>query len=135
MNKYKLINLILLTASLLTLVFIFGYWELFCKNGNCSFNLMVIILSPLTQVSFSLSIILGVFIFLPPHFFEKWLKWIFSWVFPLYLILIYMLGDTNGGFFVTITFAMVAQFLGIVFGVFSLVFVLALYVMGNLKKI
>jgi hypothetical protein len=55
-------------------------------------------------------------------------------MFPLYLILIYQLGDTSGGWFVTITYAMVAQFLGVIVGGISAVFALARFIFIHLFR-
>lgn len=127
MNKYKLTNLVFFALSLLVLASTWIYWESVCKAGGCDFNLMEEVLRPATQGSLVLSVVLGVFIFLPSHYFEKWLKWIFTWLLPLYLILIYQLGD-NSSNILSFSYALVAQLLGYVFGGVSLVFVVTRFV-------
>lgn len=123
MNKYKLINFVLFALSLLALVAIQIYWELVCKSGDCTSTLMEVVLGPLTQVSSVSSIVFGSLLFLPSHYFENWFKWIFLWMFPLYLILIYKLGDDSGQI-ISFPYALVAQILGYIFGGISLVFTL-----------
>jgi hypothetical protein len=133
MGTYKKINLALLLLSLLIVAGIFIYWELICKAGGCSNSLMVVYLSPLTQVGLFLCAILAVLLFLPSHYFEKWLKWMFLWLFPLYLVSIYQLGDSSSNF-LSFSYALAAQLFGYVFAGLSLVFVLSHFVYKRFIK-
>jgi len=122
MSVYKKINLLVFTLFLMILLGCIGYWELICNLENCGYAFRNDILRPVIQGSISLSIISGFFLFLPPRYFELWLKWIFSWAFPLSIILVATIEDN--GHILSFPRALVAQLFGIFLGILSATFIL-----------
>ncbi len=122
MDKYKKINLTLLFSSLILIAGVLRYWEVECGAGNCSYELRNTLLRPFLQGGISLSIISGFLIFLPSHYFQAWFKKIFSWAFPLSVILVAATQD--GGSILSFSKAAVVQILGVIFGIVSAYFVL-----------
>jgi len=127
MDKYKKLNIALAVISVIS----FGVFLLIrsnCLGLNCSLITMDYYLDPAINISFVLVIHFGLLLLIPHHYFENWLKWVFSWLFPLYVILIFMTGDTTGGFFVSFSFALMAELLGYIFGGISLAFVIVRFI-------
>lgn len=127
MNQYKKINLSIFLVSLFVLIATLIYWHFICSSGNCSYDLRNSLLRPLTQAGVFLGAISLVFLFLPVHYFQAWFKRIFSWAFPLSVIIVFAIQDTPS-FSFSFPRTLVVQMLGMFFGVVSLLFVFSHYI-------
>ncbi len=94
--KNKRTNFILLICTLLTLIIMNFWWKNCIDTQSCASDLVRVSLRPLYYGSLSLSGFFAVFLILPAHYFKAWFKWIFSWAFPI-SVLIVMSNITNGG--------------------------------------
>ncbi len=122
MDKSKKINLTLVAISASVLVGVFSFWNLQCTQGICDYALRNGFLRPLMQASIFLSIITGILLLLPSHYFQTWLKKIFSWAFPLSLILVLTTEDSTS--ILAFSRTLVVQILGTLFGIVTAFFVL-----------
>lgn len=88
MDTYKKWNIGLSIVTTLTAGGIWLYWEYFCIQGNCSWEIRNFLFRPLLWGSLALSIISSSLLFFPPKFFKLWLLFIASWSIPLALYFI-----------------------------------------------
>ena len=95
-NKLKIIPLITL---LLIAVLFRLYWDYKCMGGGCSYILMDTVLDPIYYASISLSIFFTVFLLLPTRYLVSWLKYCFSWLFPIGALIVASNISTGGGVF------------------------------------
>ncbi len=120
LNKINLI-LVFLTSTLFgTISF---YWSNVCVKGGCTYELVDTFLYPLYYGSLSLLVFFGFFLLLPAHYFTNWLKKIFSWAFPI-SVLIVMANVSGGGGPFPIFAREVITMLSVFFGVVTLLYVL-----------
>ncbi len=121
-NHFSKINLLLIILMLGTFVSIHFYWRLVCSVGKCSYELMDTFLFPFYYGSLSLAAFFGFFLFLPAHYFASWFKWMFSWAFPI-SVLIVMSNVTNGGNLFPIFAREVIIILSVFWGLVTILFV------------
>ncbi len=122
MNQFKKINLAALMISLLFGIGFYIYWASFCPKVSCGYLLLSNIIEPLEYAGFVLSAFFFLFLLLPAHYFEAWLKRIFSWAFPLAFISVLL--TENGGGVMSFSKADIVVVNGILWGVITLIFVL-----------
>lgn len=122
MIKEKKLVLILLVLSVGCYLIVKMIWG-GCPQTNCSESFIDNYLSPIKPAALILSGFFCVFLILPTHYFISWLKWIFSWAFPLSIILVITIEDN--GSILSFSRALVAQLLGMFFGILSVLFVLS----------
>jgi len=112
-------SLILLIAALLAAVCSTLYYKNMCVTGACSYDLIMNIISPIEIAGYIISLIVLPFLFLPSKYFTTWLKYIFSWGFPLSIVLVNILHSETS--WLVISKSDVVRMLGTVFGVLTLV--------------
>lgn len=132
MRKIKILNIILVLTALLTYMVIYIYWEMYCKAGSCDYNMRNEFLRPISIGSIYLALIAIPFLFLKADYFKKWLKYIFSWGFPLTVYLTYI--TTGSSSIPAYGKVDVVKFWGIVFAVITIVFVAFKYYRSRNKK-
>ncbi len=93
-----------------------------CVKLACSESLIDNYLATLKMVSLVFTILAFGFLILPTRYFNAWLKYIFSWAFPLSILLVVTTRGT--GDWLVISKTDVVHLLGMVFGVVTLVFIL-----------
>lgn len=121
MNRYKKVNILLLISSLVASAIGYGYWKMVCTTNSCSYDLIKGLLEPLEKSGYVLTIFFIVFLFLPSSYFESWLKRIFSWAFPLSLLIV--AGTQDSSSILAFSRALVVQLLGAFFGIVTLLFI------------
>lgn len=120
LNKLNL-TLVFLTSSLFGVTSL--YWSNVCVKGGCSYELVDTFLYPLYYSSLALLVFFGFFLLLPAHYFINWLKKIFSWAFPI-SVLIVMSNVSGGGGPFPIFAREVIIMLSVFFGAVTLLYVL-----------
>lgn len=115
-------NLVLLGLSIAILALVYGYWKFGCSGELCDYYTVTQFLEPLEYAGFVLSAFFFLFLLLPAHYFEAWLKRIFSWAFPLAFISVLL--TENGGGVMSFSKADIVVVNGILWGVITLIFVL-----------
>lgn len=101
------------------------FWKQ-CIEAGCRPGLVGDFLRPLFYSSISLAGFFGYFIFLPTHYFTAWLKKVFSWAFPISLLILLQEIYSTGGMF-PIYEREVIILLSIFFGAVTLLFTLVHY--------
>jgi hypothetical protein len=96
-NKITNILVFLVAVSIYLLIHIF--WQNVCSKGGCTYELMDTYLYPLYYGSLALTGFFAAFLFLPAHYFTAWFKWIFSWAFPISVLIVMSNVSTGGGLF------------------------------------
>ncbi|MFM2424347.1 MAG: hypothetical protein RLZZ70_738 [Candidatus Parcubacteria bacterium] len=97
--KDKKTNIIVLIGSFLTLV-IMNFWWMYCIDSQaCSYDLIRVWLRPLYYGSLALTGFFAAFLILPSHYFKAWFRWIFSWAFPISVLIVMSNVSTGGGLF------------------------------------
>jgi len=96
-NKLTIVVLLMLQ----TLVFVSSYliWNFCLDGGDCKHRIVNSILRPLYYSSLALIGYFTFFIFLPSRYFWLWLTWIFSWGFPVSVLIVLQNIDSGGGVF------------------------------------
>jgi hypothetical protein len=125
MIKDRKTNLSLLITSIVLLCCIYLYWSLVCKTGACSFQLRNDFLRPVAQGLIFLSIAFSLFLPLPKSYFTAWFKYIFTWAFPLTVLLV--VTSHNETDYMVISKSDVTRLLGILFCIVTVVFVAIQY--------
>ena len=115
--KKKLPIFILLVSSIFT-VSIAKYLAVQCTDINCVYLFSNGIYQPIVNFVTPLVLIFTSFIFLPTHYFKKWLIWIASWALPISFLLIAQESPySTGGFLQMAGRPFIAEMTGyIVFG-------------------
>ncbi len=130
-STYKLINICIIFSTLAVNYFI-GIKLNSCTNTDCLFRVKPGIYDPFITATPLLLVILGIFIFLPSHYFRRWLWYIASWAFPVLLYFIsaesvYTSNIQSGPDFMA--------GIGMVFiSTISAVFVICVFVIGWFKR-
>ena len=122
MNFYKKLNFFFVAVFILLVVAISWYWNSVCLVDSCTYSLRNGWLRPLYQLGFGIGAMSFILVLLPAHFFEKWLKWIFSWAFPLSFVLVAGVDPLSSNV-LSISRAQATQFLLIIFGAVSVLFI------------
>jgi hypothetical protein len=121
MKSKKSVISILLILQLIVYFSIQVLWSN-CINIDCSVFLVDAIFAPFEMMAVVLSIYFAVFLLLPAHYFEAWLKRIFSWAFPVSIL--FVLGADGGRNIMSLSKAETVLACGGVFGVLSLIFLI-----------
>lgn len=79
-------------------------------------------LYPLYYGTLALSGFFGVFVFLPSHYFTAWLKWIFSWAFPISILIVMANVSRDSGLFPIFAREVIIM-LSVFFGVITALFI------------
>jgi len=124
MDKIKIYNLALLLFFVASYLIVQVFWSTYCVTGHCSFSLRNDILRPISEGSLYLAVILFGLLLIPSHYFKKWLKYIFSWGFPLSVYLTYITTGSNS--IPAYDKVDVAQFWGMFFAVVTVIFIVVL---------
>lgn len=132
MNKIKVYNYVLLVLTVLIYLAIYLYWNIYCVTGNCSYDFRNQVLRPLSLGSVYISLIISPFLFLNEQFFKKWLKYIFSWGFPLVVYLTYI--TTGSSSIPAYGKVDVVKFWGIFFGLVTIIFIAFQYYRSRTLK-
>jgi hypothetical protein len=98
------------------------FWDFCLKNTDCTYQTVQNLIRPLYYGSLALSAFFALFIFLPVHYFQSWLKWLFSWAFPL-SVLIVMANVSSGGGPFPIFAREIIIMLSIFFGILTVLFI------------
>ncbi len=99
------------------------FWSYCISNSACVYDIIRTTLRPVYYGSLSLLVFFGFFLLLPAHYFTNWLKKIFSWAFPI-SVLIVMANVSGGGGPFPIFAREVIIMLSVFFGVVTLLYVL-----------
>ena len=86
----KTLNISFIFLSAITVVVSFSYYKIVCSTGVCSYSTIKNILQPIEFGGMIMLGMFGVFLFVSDHIFKSWLKYIFSWGFPLSVYLTYI---------------------------------------------
>ena len=132
MNNFKKLNILLLALTIFVYTAGYLYWYTYCIPGNCTYSLRNELLRPISIGSLYISGFLLILLFLPPQYFKNWLKYIFSWGFPLVVYLTYI--TTGSSSIPAYGKVDVVNFWGVVFGFISLAFVIAYYFRHRKQK-
>lgn len=98
-TKYKALKFLAPTSLILLAIAIKYYWSSVCLSGGCSYDLMDKILDPVYYGAISLSIFFTFFLFLPARYLTSWLKYVFSWLFPVGVLVVVSNLSSGGGVF------------------------------------
>jgi hypothetical protein len=104
---------------------VYLYYKFICSTGVCSYNEITNTLLPLGTGACILVLFFAVFLFQSSKVFKKWLKYIFSWGFPLAIYLTYI--TTGSSSIPAYGKVDVVKFWGIFFGVATIIFIAAQY--------
>lgn len=127
-KKFNILGILLFTASGLLA---FGYYKAVCSTGVCTSSTMNNLLRPIELGSKFLVALFLFLIFLPESFFKVWVRYIFSWGFPLAVYMTYI--TTGSSSIPAYGKVDVVRFWGMFFGVVTLVFI-AVYYLKNRKS-
>lgn len=119
-------NLILLSIFLLSAVSATSYYKIICVSGSCSYDFVMNVVSPIEKAGFVLTLFALFLLFLPTKYFTTWFKYIFSWAFPLSVLIVVTSHNETMGF--SIPKSAIVQLLGMVFGVVTIIFVAVQYI-------
>lgn len=97
--KEKLVNIALIVVSLVTLVLSNALWDNCILTGACDSGEVDSIYRPLFYASLSLTYFFAFFLLLPTRYFTSWFKCIFSWLFPLGVLIVASNHSSGGGVF------------------------------------
>ena len=117
----KRFNLTLLLLSFLIAVGTTLYYKNICYTGACSYRLIIDVISPIEMGAYIITIICLLFIFLPARYFSSWFKYIFSWGFPLSIVLVETLHSETD--WLVISKTDIVRLMGMVFGVITIIFI------------
>ena len=122
MNNFAKKNkqIIFLLASLAIYISSSYIWTN-CLTLNCSESIIDNYLSTIKMTGIVLVLFSLGFLFLPPKYFTSWFKYIFSWAFPLSVLIVATSHNESMGF--SIPKSAIVQLLGMVFGVVTFIFV------------
>ena len=84
-NKWKVLNLIMFCAGILTYFISNTYWDMVCVKGDCVPGFIDAFLSPVRFFGVVIAVIFSIFIFLPQEYFKCYLTHWFWWIFLLLL--------------------------------------------------
>lgn len=129
---YKKINILGILLFAATGLIAFGYYKSVCSTGVCTSSTINNLLRPVELGSRVLVALFFLLIFFPESYFKKWLKYIFSWGFPLTVYLTYI--TTGSSSIPAYGKVDVVKFWGIVFAVITIVFVAFQYYRSRNKK-
>ncbi len=121
-NLFKKNQTKLFVVSSLAFLIVNWYWLNVCTQGGCSYRLMDTFLYPLYYGTLALSGFFAVFVFLPSHYFSAWLKWIFSWAFPISVLIVMANVSRDSGLF-PIFAREVIIILSVIFGIITTLFI------------
>jgi hypothetical protein len=122
MTYLKKASNLLFCASITLGAGVWLVWNYGCEEGVCDYYLVNNWLLPLEWFAYVLIAYAIVFLFLANHYFEAWLKRIFSWAFPVSVLSV--LGADGGRNIMSLSKAETVLACGVVFGVLSIVFFL-----------
>lgn len=129
---YKKINILGILLFAATGLIAFGYYKSVCSTGVCTSSTINNLLRPVELGSRVLVALFLLLIFFPESYFKKWLKYIFSWGFPLTVYLTYI--TTGSSSIPAYGKVDVVKFWGFVFAVITVVFVAFQYYRFRNKK-
>jgi hypothetical protein len=124
-DKVKLLNIIVVGVFLIGAVSVNYFWGR-CIEYGCRSGVVGDFLRPLFYSSLSLAGFFGFFILLPAHYFTSWLKKIFSWAFPVSVLILLQEMSSTGGLFPIYEREVIILLSGF-FGVVTLFFVMVHY--------
>jgi hypothetical protein len=128
-KKFNILGIILFAA---TGLMAFGYYKAVCSTGVCTSSTINNLLRPVELGSKVLVVLFLLLIFFPESYFKKWLKYIFSWGFPLAVYMTYI--TTGSSSIPAYGKVHVVKFWGVVFAVITIVFVVFQYYQSRNKK-
>ena len=122
MNRIKnnLSALIFLIVAIILYIGAYLQWGR-CPEIDCSENLIDNWLRTIKAGSLFLFLYSSILLFLPSYFFKNWLKYIFSWGFPLVVYLTYI--TTGSSSIPAYGKVDVVKFWGVFFGVVTILFI------------
>ena len=121
MNKYKRVNVILLSVAILVYLASQLYWQGICMGGNCTSTFLEALRS-LLQGSIYIALMSFILIFFDSSYFKNWLFKIFSWGLPLSILLVLGI-DSQVSSILSPSRGQAAQFLGAVFTLITVLFI------------
>lgn len=122
MKKTKIYNLSFTLSFFVLFIGMGIWWDQCIQTGDCAYDIVRVWLRPIYYSSLSLSLFFAFFLFLPAHYFTAWLKWIFSFAFPISALIV-MSNISQGGGLFPIFAREVIILLSIFWGVVTLLFV------------
>lgn len=122
MKKVKIYNVAIVVVALLLHFVCYLYWQQCISVSDCSYRSVNSFLRPLYYGTLSLSGFFAVFLFLPAHYFSAWLKWIFSWAFPISVLIVMSNVSKDSGLF-PIFAREVIIILSVIFGTLTTLFI------------
>lgn len=96
-TKIKLFKVATPVVFILVFLGINYYWKTVCLDGGCSYNLMDKVLDPIYYGAISLATFFSFFLLLPVRYLISWLKYFFSWLFPVGVLLVVSNLSSSGG--------------------------------------
>ncbi len=90
-------------------------------SGVCSVGLIEGFISPVELAGYLMAFCASFFIFFPAQYFNSWFKYIFSWAFPVSIVLVNALHSETS--WLVISKTDVVRLLGMVFGIVTVIFV------------
>lgn len=88
MDRYKILNIVVVVVSAAVAACVWMYWEVVCKQGGCTWELRNFTFRPLIWTNVPLAIITAALLPFPSVVFKRWLFFIASWAIPLCIIAI-----------------------------------------------
>lgn len=125
-NIYKLINSILFTVSLATVISVWLYWDNICGGHTCSLDLIDWYLTPLLWGGIAWSIIFGTLLAFPSSLFKRWLVHVGVWGMLAMLFVVLDTDPRSSSFWLDIDRGRAAWFTGV-----PIAFITALYIIGT----
>ncbi len=118
---YKKLNAVGICLFAITGLSAFIYYKEICSTGVCASATINNFLRPVELGSLILVMLFSVLILFPERYFKNWLKYIFSWGFPLVVYLTYI--TTGSSSIPAYGKVDVVKFWGVFFGVVTILFI------------
>ena len=129
--KEKFVLLVLMFVAVGFFTWVQMKWKT-CPVIDCSHNLIDNFLRTIGPGSIYLIGYFTIFLFLPDHYFKSWLRYVFSWGFPLVVYLTYI--TTGSSSIPAYGKEDVVRFWGVAFAVITLLFIAYRFVRLRKKK-
>lgn len=95
---YKVTNLVLLLITIF-IFFRFKYEKVQCDGVDCLYNMVYGVYNPVIVSIPIFIVIITLFLFLPSHYFRRWLWYVASWALPLLFYFVMSESVYNSGLF------------------------------------
>jgi hypothetical protein len=132
MDRYKKINILLLVIVVSVATSAYFLWLGKCLS-SCSIDLIDTWIAPLFYGGRALAVLLAVLTLFPGNIFKRWLQFIFSWGFPISIMLVAGI-DIHSSNILNPSRDEMAELLGWFFGILTVIFIAAYYLTLWWKK-